>query len=584
MIVLGYSGLDTSVAFASELPDLRLGEERMVQGLDSAAALLVDGKLVAAAAEERFCSDKHTNRFPARAIAYCLETAGITVADIHLIAHGFNYRTGAAFYKKFDPKLYEKVLQPELQIHLCEEILGIENAQDKFVSIDHHIAHAASAYFPSGFDDALGIVCDGMGELDSLSVFRISNGTFERLDHISIPNSIGILYSLITRHLGFKFNADEYKLMGLAPYGDPATFRSRFQDLVQLKDNGKYEIRYDKLTGSKKRDPYYRDVLSCFAELVDTPGDVDEMTQVHYDFAAAAQECLERALLHNVSHWQATTGLNRLCMAGGVSLNCTFNGKLLERNLFSEFYIQPAAGDDGTALGAALQAAHGRGEDISHCRRQEMPFYGPESSRAEIDTAIESFSDRVEIEEFASVEEAASDAAAGVAADLVQAWFQGRMEYGPRALGNRTILANPASPDIKSRVNMIVKLREGFRPFAPAVTVEHAQDYFEMDPTASPFEYMLATCQVKSDWQQKLPGITHVDGSARVQTVDRKKNPVFHRLIEEIGKATGIYCTMNTSFNVRSQPMIATAAVAVETFLRVEIDRLYLGNIRLTKR
>ncbi len=583
MIVLGYSGLNASTAFAARNPDLLPGEERMVQGLDSAATLLVDGKVIAAAAEERFCDEKHTNRFPQLSIEFCLDEAGISINDVDIVAHGFNYRTAAAFYQKFEPDLYEQVLNPDLQVRLCEDKLGLQAAETKFQSINHHLAHAASAYFPSNFEQSLCVVCDGMGELESLTIYEVNDGTFNRLDQISIPNSIGILYSLVTRHLGFKFNADEYKLMGLAPYGEPSSFRQFFDDFVDLRDNGKFEIQYQNLTGTKSRDPLYRDVLESFGRIIQTPDDVETMEQKHYDFAAAAQECLERALLHNISHWQKATGLNNLCMAGGVALNCTFNGKLIEQNIFSDFYIQPAAGDDGTSLGAALFAAHKSGEDLAKSRHQEMPFYGPKATQDEISRAIDSAEGDFIVEEFGSVEEAAADAAQGVADDLVQAWFQGRMEFGPRALGNRTIIANPASPDIKSRVNMIIKLREGFRPFAPAVTMEHARDYFEIDTSAAPFEYMLATCQVAPDWQSKLPGITHVDGSARVQTVDRAKNPMFHYLIEEIGKRTGIYCTLNTSFNVRSQPMIATPSIAIETFMRVKIDRLYLGNIRLSK-
>ena len=371
--------------------------------------------------------------------------------------------------------------------------------------------------------------------------------------------------------------------MGLAPYGNPATFREYFKQIVRLNEQGKYEIDYSIITEAEQRDPLYRDVLASFGDTIDTPGDVDEMQQKHYDFAAAAQECVERALLHAIRYWQQSTGLSKFCMAGGVALNCTFNGKLIEEKIFEHFYIQPAAGDDGTSLGAALYAASKKGEDLTESRRQEMPFYGPRSSHDEICRAVENFTDQVVIEEFDTVEEAAGDAAQGVADDLVQAWFQGAMEFGPRALGNRTILANPASPDIKSRVNMIIKLREGFRPFAPAVNVEHARDYFDVDIEATPFEYMLATCQVKKEWQSKLPGITHVDGSARVQTVFAERNPGFHHLIKEIGNRTGIYCTLNTSFNVMSQPMIAFPETAIETFLKVKIDRLYMGRIRLTK-
>ncbi|MCB1759070.1 MAG: carbamoyltransferase [Gammaproteobacteria bacterium] len=583
MIIVGYSGIDNSVEFARNNPDLRPGEERMVQGLDSAATLVVDGKVIAAAEEERFCGQKHTGKFPSAAISFCLQEAGLSMNDIDFIAHGFNYRLAAPFYKKFDPAIYEHVYKPELQLRLCERSLGLRNAAERFISVGHHLAHAASAYFPSGYDKALCVVCDGMGELESFTAFEVDGGEFKKLAQVTIPNSIGILYSLVTRHLGFDFNADEYKLMGLAPYGDPVPFRQFFNDFVVLGEQGKFEIRYELLTKSDVRDAHFRDVLASFAEIISSPSDMDEMKQIHYDFAAAAQECVERVLLHAIGYWQQATGLKQFCMAGGVALNCTFNGKLIERNIFDRIYIQPAAGDDGTSLGAALFTANRKGEDVTASRKQQMPFYGPSSTHDEILRAVEKFRDKVIVTEFDSVEETACDAAEGVADDLVQAWFQGAMEFGPRALGNRTILANPASPDIKSRVNMIIKLREGFRPFAPAVNAEHAAKYFDIDIDATPFEYMLATCQVKPEWRDRLPGITHVDGSARVQTVFEHRNPGFYHLINEIGIRTGVYCTLNTSFNVMSQPMIALPDTAVETFLRVKIDRLYMGRVRLSK-
>jgi carbamoyltransferase len=270
-------------------------------------------------------------------------------------------------------------------------------------------------------------------------------------------------------------------------------------------------------------------------------------------------------------------------MAGGVALNCTFNGKLLERNLFDAVYVQPAAGDDGTALGAALIEARRGGDGLASSHVEELPFYGPSYTAAEIRAALDAFAGRVDVVDLGSPEEAARDAAAAVAADEVVAWFQGRMEYGPRALGNRSIVANPLIPDIKERLNAIVKLREGFRPFAPAVAAERAQDYFELRHSPL-FEYMLATCPVRREWRERLPGITHVDGSARVQTVDPRKNPAFHRLITCFGDITGVHCVVNTSFNVRGQPMIASPEVAVATFLKVRIDRLYLGGFKVTKR
>jgi carbamoyltransferase len=582
MIILGYSGLDGSVSYARRRPDLRRGEDRMVQGLDSAAALLVDGRIVAAAAEERFSVEKHTNAFPANSIRFCLNSAGITADRLDGVAHGFDYAQYAEFFRRFDADYYDAVLAPERQVELWADRLGHPLPAQKFTSVDHHSAHAASAYFQSGFGEALCVVADGMGEITSLTVYLVTGGRFETLASFPVRSSVGILYSLATVHLGFKFNADEYKVMGLAPYGNPARYRSFFDGIVELADNGKYSIHLERLSADK--DPGYRGVLKYLHEnVLPVPETSESLSQAHCDFAASAQECLEKVLFHVVRHWRARTGARKLCMAGGVALNCTFNGKLARDGLFDDIYVQPAAGDDGTALGAAFLLAQQKGERLAGANIGELPFYGPAYSKQEMLDALEAFADRVDVTYLGSENAAAEDAARALADDKIVAWFQGRMEYGPRALGNRSILANPLVPDIKERLNTIIKLREGFRPFAPAVTMERAADYFN-DVKSPMYEYMLAVCDVRREWRERLPGITHVDGSARVQTVEARKNPLFHALITGFGRITGVHCVVNTSFNVRGQPMIVSPDIAVATFLKVRIDRLYLGALRITKR
>ena len=578
MIVLGYSGLDASVHYAKRDADLRPGEERMVQGLDSAAAILVDGRIVAAAAEERFGTEKHTNAFPQEAIQYCLREAGITIRDVDTVAHGFDYGRHAATIGAVSPALYTHVYSPMRQIELWHDRFDVP--REKFVSVPHHLAHAASAYFPSSFGEALCVVCDGMGEVDAMTIYAVEDGRFEVLDTHPIRHSIGILYGLVTKHLGFKFNADEYKVMGLAPYGKPEAYRGFFESLVDLGPDGRYALHLDRL--SPHRAPHYRHVLAAFEELLPRPESTEMLPQAHCDFAAAAQECLERVLFHVIAHWREKTGLRKLCMAGGVALNCTFNGRLALRGIFDEIYVQPAAADDGTAVGAALATAHQRGEELSPEIVQALPFYGPAYSKEQILAALRG-QDDLDRTDLGSVENAAEDAAEALAADQVIAWFQGRMEYGPRALGNRSILANPLVPDIKERLNRIIKLREGFRPFAPAVAADHASEYFEFIPS-SMFDFMLATCPVREEWRHRLPGVTHVDGSARMQTVDRARNSLFHRLIAAFGRRTGVHCVVNTSFNLRGQPMIVSPRIALETFRKVAIDRLYLGSVRVCKR
>jgi carbamoyltransferase len=582
MNILGYSGLDASIRYARRDPHLRPGEERMVQGLDSAAAIIIDGVIVAAAAEERFCEEKHTNAFPAESIRYCLDAAGITAGQIDAVAHGFDYGRYRAMFRAVDAERYETVLSPAGQLELWQDRFGLRLPAEKFVPVLHHVAHGASAYFPSGFTDALCVVCDGMGETEALSVYAVRDGAFELLDRHRISDSLGILYGLVTVHLGFKFNADEYKVMGLAPYGRAEVFRGVFDGILELLPDGKYAIRWDRLI--RDQGPHYRSVLAYLHDqVIARPDNAEILPQPHCDLAAAVQECVEKALFHVIEYWRERTGLSRVCMAGGVALNCTFNGKLAQRRLFDEIYVQPAAGDDGTALGAALAVAHRRGEALSPTMVCALPFYGPGYSTEEVLSVTRRLAAGLDVVDLGSAAAAAEDAAAALAQDQIVAWFQDRMEYGPRALGNRSILANPLIPDIKERLNLIIKLREGFRPFAPAVTIERAQEYFDFLPS-SMFDYMLATCPVRPEWRDRLPGVTHVDGSARMQTVDPLRNPLFHKLITSFGQRTGVHCVVNTSFNLSGQPMIVSPAIAVETFLKARLDRLYLGSVRLCKR
>jgi carbamoyltransferase len=580
MNILGYSGLDASVRFAQSDPDLRSGEERMVQGLDSAAVLLVDGRIVAAAEEERFSFEKHTGAFPRQSILYCLKEAGISPRQIDRVAHGFDYGRYTGIVGK--GRRYDLVLDPARQQELWRDWMGPEIGK-RFASFPHHLTHAASAYYPSALDEALCVVCDGMGEVESLTVYAARHGEFQVLDRFGIRESLGILYGLVTVHLGFKFNADEYKVMGLAPYGDPERFRHFFEGIYTIKENGRYSLHLEKLGDLKQ--PYYRSVLDhIHRNVLPRAEDGEQLPEIACDFAAAAQACIERLLFHVIAHWQRQTGLRKICMAGGVALNCTFNGKLVQSGAFEEVYVQPAAGDDGSALGAAFLAARQVGERLNPLNCNELPYYGPSFTHGEIARLLDDLSESsgLAVEDLESEDHAALDAAQALADGEIVAWFQGRSEFGPRALGHRSILANPRLPDIKQELNSIIKLREGFRPFAPAVTHERARDYFDFVPSST-FDYMLATCQVRPEWRSRLPGITHVDGSARMQTVSCRRNPLFHRLITRFGELTGVHCVVNTSFNLRGQPMIASPVVAIETFQKVRIDRLYLGSFRLVK-
>jgi len=583
MNVLGIGGLENSIPFKqANFPGLDEREYRIAQGMDSAAALVIDGKLVAAAEQERFNGKKHTGDFPIDAIHFCLKEAGLSIHDIDEIAHGFDYAPSRAEYQN-DPlsrKLYDEVLSKEALLRqVARELPGFP--LDRVHQVDHHLAHAASAALTSGWDQCLVIVNDAMGETDSISVYKFHGGKFEKLHTVPAADSIGILYSLLTLHLGFDFNSDEYKIMGLAPYGDPARFRPFFRDAVELLPNG--SIRIPILQFSQT--PEERQTWSVTRAYLDKnliprrPLD-RSLNSSHEDAAAALQECLESVVMHVCEHFGEQTGLRKLALAGGVALNCTANGKLVRSGLFDEVYVQPVAGDDGVALGAALYRASLHEPIQNH--RFPAPLFGPRYSASEIVAALHRFNGSISWQRLDSLDQACEQAARLIAEGQVIAWFRGRLEYGPRALGNRSILADPAHPELRDRINAMVKKRESFRPFAPACAVEQAHLFFEV-PEGAHFPYMISTVQVRPEMRNLLPAITHVNGSARLQTVSRDDNPDFHTLLQFVGKATGRQLVLNTSFNVKSQPTVNTPEEAIETFLRAGIENLFLENFHVTR-
>jgi len=584
MNIIGISGLENSIPFKKKhWPGLDEREYRMSQGHDSAAALIVDGAVVAAAAEERFNRKKHCGDFPRQAIEYCLAEAGMRLEEVDEIAHAFDYTPYAAAFS-IDPvgaACYREVYSKEALLDSVRRHLPafpVERVQ----SVSHHLAHAASAYLTSGWDDCLTVVIDGMGEVHSASVYHARAGRLERVHQISAANSIGILYSLITFHLGFDFNADEYKIMGLAPYGDPERFRPFFEQNVLLSEDGSIRIPMLKLNRTRdERENHLRTREYLSRELIPERDPDDEITDEYRDVAAALQACLDRTMLHLCGYFGRKTGLRRLALAGGVALNCTANGKLLSSGLFDDIYVQPAAGDDGAALGAALYRA-ALAEEIAN-ERLAVPFYGPEHSDDAIDAALASFHDRVETVRCANLNEACDRAARLIADGRVVAWYRGRMEFGPRALGHRSILADPGHPEMRDRINAMVKMREAFRPFAPAVTLEQAHQWFEVAPMTE-LPYMIMTVDVREPYRAELPAITHVNGSARLQTVSARDNADFHALLTAVGRTTGREMVLNTSFNVKGQPIVNTPREALETFLGTGIEFLFLDNILVQRR
>jgi carbamoyltransferase len=582
--ILGISGFEGSIPFKrAHWPNLEEREYRISQGHDSAAALVVDGEVVAAVAEERISRRKHTGDFPRGAIAYCLAQTGLAMADIDELAHGFDYAPYRSAHA-VDPvsrDLYREVYSRDALLALVgRDFPGFPAERVQHVA--HHLAHAASAYFTSGWDECLVAVIDGMGEAHSVTVYHARAGRLDRIAQISARDSIGVLYSLVTLHLGFDFNADEYKIMGLAPYGNPERFHRFFADAVELGPDGGIRIPLLRANRTREERELYRATRAHLTEQLVPPRRPDgEITDVHRDVAAALQDCLDRTMLHLCGHFAAQTGLRRLALAGGVALNCTANGKLLCSGTFDHIYVQPAAGDDGSALGAALYRAAVAGETRNE--RFRVPFLGPSYTSAEIDAALAEYRDRVQVERCDTLEKACAEAARLIADGRVVAWYRGRMEFGPRALGHRSILADPGRPEMRDRINAMVKMREAFRPFAPAVSSEEVDRWFEVAPgTELPF--MIMTADVREAFRKQLPAITHVNGSARVQTVSARDNREFHALLRAVGKTTGREMVLNTSFNVKGQPIVNTPREALDTFLSTGIEFLFLENQLVSRR
>ncbi len=581
MKIIGISGVHQNMAFkAREFPRLTPRQYRINQGFDSAAALVDGGEVIAAAAEERFTREKATGDFPVRAIQYCLQAGELRIEEVDFLAHGFAYEPFRAAFQEpeFARKQYQELYAPEVQKgHLNRYFPGVD-WERKFVAVPHHLAHAASAFYPSGFDQALILVSDGMGEVHSLTVAVGKGPEITILKQIPAFHSLGILYGVFSLHLGFYMNLDEYKVMGLAPYGNPHRYFDSVMSLISLKNDGTYIIpafAQDKTLLEKET---HEGVLSLLAERFGPPRQPDSpITQDHKDVAAALQAVLQACQLHVARHFKAQTGQRNLCLAGGVALNCSLNGVLRRSRLFDRMFVQPAAGDDGCALGAALFAAklHDPG---FHPQKMTMPLWGPEFGEDEIRRALDDRPDCAWSKPD-SFDGLCRQVAQRLAAGEIVAWFQGRMEYGPRALGSRSILADPRDPGMRDRINRLVKKREGFRPFAPIVTREAARQYFDIAPgDEASFAHMLYVTPVLPVHRAKLPAITHVDGSARVQTVLEADNPRLWKLLKAFEGVSGRPILLNTSFNVKGEPIVCTPAEALNTFRNAQLDLLVMGD------
>ncbi|MYM84902.1 nodulation protein [Duganella sp. FT50W] len=535
---------------------------------DGAAVLIQDGAVVAAIEEERLNRIKHSNLFPLEAIRFCLKRAGITLDQVDEVAFYLNesyldYLLAGHMERMGAPRPYLKARQL-LGMRLQQEFGVDVTARLRFV--DHHIAHAYSAfpYIPAA--EALVLVMDGAGEYASGLIGRSYQGRFEKLGQLAFTQSLGWLYVSTIKFMGLKM-FDEYKAMGLAPYGDPAVYRQVFQELYWLKSDGNFEL------ASKEK------LQATLARHVPSVTSSADIAQCHRDLAASLQEALETIVFHILQHWQRVTGLRHLALAGGVAHNCTMNGKILNSELFDSVFVQPAAHDAGCALGAANFVALERAPGLQIAPFEDV-YWGSALPEAEsLGALLSAWQPWVESRLSADV---VAETAQMIADGEVLGWVQGNSEFGPRALGNRSIIADPRPEQNRSRINFMVKKREGFRPFAPSVTEQAANEYFEMKSPRLP--YMSYVIKVHEAWRSRLGAISHVDGTARVQTVSATSNPRYWSLLNAVGKLTGVPMLLNTSFNNNVEPIVDSAADALACFLTTDLDRLVIGDYIISKR
>jgi carbamoyltransferase len=582
---------------------------------DSAAALVVDGQIVAAAQEERFTRKKHDPRFPHHALSYCLDEGRITLEEVDYVAFYdkpfLKFERLLETYVAFAPQgfrsfrmaiplwLKEKLFQKQL---LRDELRAFDPEFDwesKLLFTEHHQSHAASAFFPSPFDEAAILTMDGVGEWATTSVAYGRGNHLEMRKELHFPHSLGLLYSAFTYYTGFKINSGEYKVMGLAPYGEPKFADLIFDRLIDLKPDGTFRLDqsyFDYCTGLRMTSDRF-DAL--FGGPARKPQEL--LSQRHMDLAASIQAVTEEIMLRLTRSLAIETGAENLCLAGGVALNCVANGKVLREGKFKRIWIQPAAGDAGGALGAALAAYHlhkgGPRQLDNQLDGMNGAYLGPGYDDDECARRLEQAGARfARLDSEQVIERAASDLADGKALG----WFQGRMEFGPRALGNRSIIADARSSSMQSALNLKIKYRESFRPFAPAVLREDVAEWFELDGE-SPYMLLVAdvaerrrrpmTTEEQTRFgidklnvpRSEIPAVTHVDYSARVQTVHAETNPRFHALLSAFKRKTGCPVVVNTSFNVRGEPIVRTPEDAFRCFMGTQLDVLAIGNLYLPK-
>ena len=575
---------------------------------DSAACILKNGEIIAAAQEERFTRKKHDQNFPINSIKYCLSEADIEISEVGIVAFYdkpfLKFERILETYLSFAPRGLSSFLKAiplwiKKKLWIKELIKDELNYEGEILFPEHHASHAASAFFASPFEEAAFLTMDGVGEWATTSYGIGSGNSIEMLADIKFPHSLGLLYSAVTYYTGFRVNSGEYKVMGLAPYGEPRYKDLIYKYLIEVKDDGSFILDmsyFDYSVGLKMTNNKFNDLFGGPPREPES-----ELTQKEMDIAKSVQEVTEEIVFKMAKHVRKTTGKRNLCLAGGVALNCVSNGKILRSKIFDDIYIQPAAGDAGGALGCALIAWYQYlgNERIVDNKNDFMngAYLGPEYSNKEIKKYLdENNYNYIELKDSALSEKIADL----IAEQNVIGWFQGRMEFGPRALGGRTIIGDSRSPETQKVINLKIKYRESFRPFAPSIRVENISDYFDID---RPSPYMLLVANVKKEKQlqmtndqekffglrklniprSEIPAVTHVDYSARIQSVNKKTNPRYHDMLTKFYEKYDCPVIVNTSFNVRGEPIVCTPKDAYICFMRTEMDYLILNNFLLKK-
>ncbi|WP_433303934.1 carbamoyltransferase family protein [Actinoplanes sp. CA-030573] len=591
MIVLGYNGFGRSADIFARLFRATGIDRHLLYGHDSSAALMVNGDLVAAVEEERLNREKKTSKFPVNAMRWCLKSAGLSFDDVDLFAFSWQFSPdvlnkmiaeitddhAATVEQKFGR--LQRLAETHAAMFSDEAIhsdflkhTGHRLSPEKLVQVPHHIAHLSTGYHLSGGGNAAFLISDGRAEWLSSIMGEVREGEVKIFDDVTIDSrhSLAMLFSVVTRYLGFVPNNDEYKVMGLAGYGRPPEPNPFLTHVLELCPDGTYKI------------PYPANMVPAYYELFDRIFGGDPQCREEFDYrvrvACAAQHMLETATAGQIRTLEARSDLPRLVFEGGLALNCVNNSKLLDRSRFAELDVSFGASDVGVAIGAAFYASQQAGTPP---RVGPSPYLGPSYDGAEIQAALRQYADRVTWRELDPAE------VPGEAATLMQqrcviGWFQGRLEYGPRALGNRSILANPKFPDIKDIINERIKHREQFRPFAPVILEHRADEVFELGKKKSS-PYMTFVVPVRPEYRERIQGACHVDGTSRIQTVTERSNPLLAELLRRFTELTGIPCLINTSFNVAGEPIVCSPADALACFLKTEMDHLFLGNFLVSR-